>query len=366
MNPGTETLTTIDRDTLLRWLQETDPVRLEELWAAADRVRRANVGDEVHLRGLVEFSNHCVRRCAYCGIRAGSPDVTRYRMTREEILECARQIESFDYGTIVLQSGEDLGLDAEWVAGVIREIRDVTDLAVTISLGERPEDDYRLWRDAGADRFLLRFETTDPELFARIHPGFPGRLPRLEILKLLRTLGYEVGSGVMIGIPGQRWSSLAADLEMFRELDLDMIGVGPYIPHPDTPLGKEGNPDFPPAPAGEQVPNSELMTYKVVALTRLIRPDANIPSTTALATLNTASGRELGLSRGANIVMPNVTPPEYRKYYEIYPDKACLQESAGQCHICMGGRIHSIGRLPGKGKGGRGSGAVLREDGPVS
>lgn len=338
---------------IVRWLREEEEARLEELFAAADAVRAAHVGDEVHRRGLIEISNHCVRRCAYCGIRSSNTEVVRYRMETGEILACARQAKAFGYGTVVLQSGEDRAHTTDLVCELVRRIAGETGLAITLSLGERPLEDYKKWREAGADRYLLRFETTDPELFARIHPGYPGREPRLAILQHLRDLGYEVGSGVMIGIPGQSYDSLARDLELFRELDLDMIGVGPYIPHPATPLGEDGHPDFPDAPQGSQVPSTETQTYKVVALTRLVRPDANIPSTTALATLNTASGRELGLQRGANIVMPNLTPTAYRALYEIYPGKACLSETAAQCSLCLEGRIYNIGRTPGTGPGWR-------------
>jgi biotin synthase len=348
---------------LVAWLREEEEARLESLWAAADEARRRNVGDEVHRRGLIEISNHCVRRCAYCGIRSANTEVVRYRMEPDEIVACARQAKAFGYGTVVLQSGEDLAHTTDFVEELVRRVAGETGLAITLSLGERPLEDYRRWRAAGADRYLLRFETTDPALFARIHPGYPGREPRLAILRLLRELDYEVGSGVMIGIPGQTFASLAADLELFRELDLDMIGVGPYIPHPATPLGRDGHPDYPPAPEGEQVPNSEAMTYKVVALTRLVRPDANIPSTTALATLNTLQGRELGLQRGANIVMPNLTPPKYRVLYEIYPGKACISETASQCALCLDGRIHAIGRVPGTGPGWR-PGHEPRQPGP--
>jgi biotin synthase len=342
----------LNHEQLVSWLKEDDPTQLEVLWRAADELRSKEVGQEVHLRGLIEFSNHCMRRCAYCGLRANNK-VQRYRMGEDEILSCAKESQSFGYGTVVLQSGEDFGMEPLWLAEVVKRIKAETSLAVTLSVGECAEADYKLWKKAGADRFLLRFETTDTELFERIHGCLPGRMQRIEILRLLKELDYEVGSGVMIGIPGQTYDTLANDLECFKELDLDMIGVGPYIAHPDTPLGQPEHPDFPLAEPGEQVPNSEAMTYKMIALTRLMRPDSNIPSTTALATLNSAEGRELGLARGANIVMPNMTPTKYREFYEIYPDKACIQESAGQCHICMGGRIHSIGRIPGVGPGAR-------------
>lgn len=343
---------TMDVREMERWLREEDESRLEALWRAADDTRQENVGDEVHLRGLVEISSFCIRRCAYCGLRAEHRGLQRYRMSADEILACAREARAYGYGTVVLQSGEDYGITREWLADVVREIKAQTGLAVTLSLGERPDEDLTAWREAGADRYLLRFETSDRELYDRIHPPTDrqGLSDRIAMLKRLKQLGYEAGSGVMVGIPGQTYAGLARDIALFRELDLDMIGVGPFIAHPDTPLGRS---ELPSAPEGEQAPNTELMTYKVLALTRLACPEANIPSTTALATLNLAQGRELGLLRGANIVMPNLTPVQYRALYEIYPAKACIQESAGDCHACMKARIRKIDRVPGTGLGGR-------------
>ncbi len=340
----------MDRGEITTWLRETDPERLETLWRRADRVRAEHVGDAVHLRGLIEVSSHCVRRCMYCGLRAERTDVPRYRMTEAEILDCARQADAFGYGTVVIQAGEDYGLTREWVAGVVRRIKAETPLAVTLSLGERPDADLAAWRDIGADRYLLRFETSCRALYDRIHPPRGGkRSDRFAILARLRELGYEVGSGVMIGIPGQTFEDLAEDILWFGRLDLDMIGVGPFIAHPETPLGVPGT--LPPAPEHDQVPASEAMTYKVVALARLVCPRTNIPSTTALATLNLAEGRELGLQRGANVVMPNLTPVRYRALYEIYPAKACIGESAEDCHGCMRRRIESLGRTVGAGQG---------------
>lgn len=337
----------LDRPAILRWLAETDSSRLDELWREADRVRKEHVGDEVHLRGLIEISNHCLRQCHYCGLRAGNRDVTRYRMTADEIVACAKQAHSFGYGTVVLQSGEDEGLTLDGVTQIVKRIKAEAAVAVTLSLGERTVDELRVWREAGADRYLLRFETSNTELFSRMHPPRGGqRLSRMSLLRQLGPLGYEVGSGVMIGIPGQSYEDLASDLELFRELDLDMIGVGPFIAHPATPFGQAE-----PVDSTSQVPASELMTYKMIALARLLCPDANIPSTTALATLNISEGRELGLQRGANIVMPNMTPPEYRAFYEIYPAKACIRETSDLCNRCIVGRITKLGRPIGKGSG---------------
>ncbi|MBI5724178.1 MAG: [FeFe] hydrogenase H-cluster radical SAM maturase HydE [Planctomycetes bacterium] len=335
---------------IVGWLTETDEGRLAHLWRLAEQCRRDSVGDEVHLRGLIEISNYCVRRCGYCGINAGNRGIERYRMTQREILDCARQAVEFGYGTVVLQSGEDPGLKADWIAQIIRAIKKDTPLAVTLSLGERSDEEFVAWRQAGADRYLIRFETSNPQLYEHIHPSLPGRRSdRIAILRQLTELGYEAGSGVMVGIPGQTYLDLARDILTFADLDLDMIGVGPYLPHPATPLGKEYMKM--PANSPDQAPNTELMTCKVMALARLVCPLANIPSTTALATVNRESGRELGLMRGANIVMPNLTPAKYRAMYEIYPAKACIQETADKCHECMKARIVAIGRKIGAGRG---------------
>jgi len=315
----------------------------------------------VHLRGLIEVSNACARACAYCGISVHNKDVQRYRMGRDEILECARRAKDLGYGTVVMQAGEDPLLSGPFIADIIRAIkRDIGGLAVTLSLGERSDADLRLWRAAGADRYLLRFETSNPVLFARIHPAAHGRpddrttgrpddeVPRIAMLRHLHDLGYQAGSGVMVGIPGQTWDDLVSDLRTFQRLDIEMIGVGPYIPHPATPLAH----DFDGAAEhGEQVPNTVLTALKMVALARLLVPDANIPATTAVATLNKETGREDALKAGANVVMPNLTPPKYRALYEIYPDKACVNETAEQCHSCLAARIHSVGRCIGSGFG---------------
>jgi len=337
---------------VLLWLKEKDQGRLEELWHRGDTARRENVGDEVHLRGLIEISNYCARQCGYCGLRAGNKELERYRMKAEEIMACVEEAERYGYGTVVLQSGEDDGIETEWLASMVHRIKAETPLAVTLSMGERPDKDLEAWRKEGADRYLLRFETSDPDLYHLIHPSFPGRsIHRIEILKRLRSMGYQIGSGVMIGIPGQTYESLAGDIEIFRGLDLDMVGVGPYIPHPETPVAIGEWKFF--IPDEEQVPNTEEMTYKVIALTRMICPEVNIPSTTALATINKELGRELGLMRGANVVMPNLTPSKYRALYEIYPSKACIGETAWECHSCLTRRIQSIGRRVGGGRGDR-------------
>jgi biotin synthase len=340
----------IDREQIIDWLRCEDPIRLEELWRLADTTRQGTVGDAVHLRGLVEISNHCDRDCLYCGIRAHNVAVQRYRLEREEILDCARKALQFGFGTLVVQAGEDREIGAGWLAETIRQIKQETSLAITLSLGERDLEEYRQWREAGADRCLLRFETGRRDLYDRIHPPLAGvRSDRLAMLQQLRKLGYETGSGIMIGIPGQTYEDLADDILTFRALDLDMIGVGPYISHPGTPLAKLAE-ELSAAP-GRQVPATVDMGYRVIALARLVCPMANIPSTTALATLDGPAGRVLGLQRGANIIMPNLTPKKYRQMYEIYPSKAASTEDAEQsCELAFR-QIADMGRLVGKGRG---------------
>jgi biotin synthase len=339
------------RNQILAWLRESDSARLASLWQLADQTRQQYVGGQVHLRGLVEISNHCVRLCGYCGLRAGNRDLLRYRMSAGQIVECARKAVELGYGTVVLQAGEDPELTCDRITQLVQHIKTETSLAVTLSLGERDKDELAAWRHAGADRYLLRFETSNHVLYERIHPPHPGRGSgdRHAILATLRQLGFEVGSGVMIGLPGQTYDDLADDIECFGQLNLDMIGVGPYLRHPGTPLADGIL--WPAAPDDQQVPASELMTYKVIALSRLMCPRSNIPATTALATLNRHDGRELGLVRGANVVMPNLTPLKYRALYEIYPRKACIAEIGEACYRCLTLRLQAIGRQPGQGRG---------------
>lgn len=346
----------LTHEEILGWLRETSPLALKRLFAQADETRHAHVGNAVHLRGLIEISSHCVRQCHYCGLRAAR-SVPRYRMTREEILQCAHTSVRLGFGTVVLQAGEDFGIQAEWLSEIIRTIKAETPLAITLSLGERLPEELRSWRRAGADRYLLRFETSNQTLYDAIHPPRGAqKCDRVAMLRNLRTMGYEIGSGVMVGIPGQTYEMLAHDIELFEELDLDMVGIGPFLAHPDTPLGT--NQDL--YTLIDQVPNSEWMVLKVVALTRLMCPEANLPSTTALATLNTVNGREHGLESGANVFMPILTPAPYRQMYEIYPGKACVDEDATQCNVCLRNRIKQLGRSVWHGPGGRRRRIVLQ------
>ena len=348
----------LTREAVLAWLREADGRRLERLWSAADETRARFVGGAVHLRGLVEVSNNCVRGCTYCGIRAANRGIERYRVPAGVVVDCARAAKAYGYGTLVLQSGEDYGLETDWVADIVSRVKGETGLAVTLSLGERPDEDLAAWRAAGADRYLLRFETSDDELYHRIHPDLPGRVSdRLAILRTLQELGYEAGTGIMVGIAGQTYASVADDIDLFRGMDMDMIGIGPYLPHPATPLGAEfgrrlAAGDWP----ADQAANDELTTCKVIALTRLARPDANLPATTALSLVDRDAGRAHGLLRGANVVMPNLTPPEYRVKYEIYPEKAAVHETAEAIDESIQALLASLGRTVGEGPGRRGHG----------
>lgn len=313
-----------------------DDKSLRLLWQAADRVRAEAVGDEIWLRGLIEFSNYCRCNCRYCGLRHANRALPRYRLTREEILSAVEQIVRAGIGTVVLQSGEDLWWTAERVAELVKQIKANCDIAVTLSIGDRPYDELALFREAGADRYLLRHETANARLYGTLHPDST-LAERVQVLKNLKALGYEVGSGCMVGLPGQTLDDLARDLSLARELGVEMFGVGPFIPHPDTPLAKAAG-----GTAG--------MAYKMIAVARLVLRDVNLPVTTALATLD-EEGRELGWCRGANVVMPNATPAPYRQQYELYKNKRCLNDTLLHCRSCLAGRVMSIGRVIGEGHG---------------
>lgn len=331
------------------WMKEKDADVLEALFARAREVRNRHFGKQVHLRGLLDFSNLCVRQCTYCGIRAGNSRVSRYLMNQEEILACAAAAKRMGYGTIVLQAGEDERITAQGVADMVVAIRDRFDLAVTLSLGERSPEAYWLWKRSGADRYLLKIETSDPDLFGRIHPPRIKDAPgRIDHLMSLRAMGYEIGSGIMVGLPGQALDSLVRDLRVFQELDLDMIAIGPYLPHPETPLGRvflsrRLN-------TTGQVENSDTMTCKVIALARLLCPQANIPATTALSCL-TDRGYLRGLNAGANVIMPNLTPPEHELHYDIYPKQRPVSRS--NIHNAIVDQIASASLTLGSGRGGR-------------
>nr|WP_294525509.1 [FeFe] hydrogenase H-cluster radical SAM maturase HydE [uncultured Rhodopila sp.] len=322
-------------------LQARGPDR-QALFARADQLRQARMGDAVFLRGIVEFSNICARNCLYCGIRASNAGITRYRMDPEEVLDVARAMVGWQQTTIVLQSGEAISRDGDRRLGeLVRRIKAETTLSVTLSVGNRPRDVYAYWQDCGMDRYLLRFETSDPILFRTIHPDCTLE-ERVACLHALRDLGVQVGSGFMIGVPGETLGTLADNILLCRDLDLDMIGIGPFIPHPDTPLGTACN-------AYGDDPD---MHFVALATLRIANPDAHIPATTAFdAVFPNPSGRDLALRRGANVFMPNSTPGKYRRNYMLYPDKPCVDETGELCGFCIAGRLQMLGRPIGTGPG---------------
>jgi len=313
---------------------------IEGIYREADDIRKQNMGDEVYIRGIIEFSSICANDCLYCGIRASNMSVNRYAMNADEILDIARTMESVQQTTVVLQSGETPGINDDEIGAIIRRIKHETNLAVTLSVGNRPYKTYKYWRDCGMDRYLLRFETSDSDLFERLHPDC-SLDERLECLYALKKLGIQTGSGFMIGLPGETIDILADNILLCRKLDLDMIGIGPFIPHPDTPLGREKN-----AYEGD-----EGMFFKALSVLRIFNPDAHIPATTAFDAVFPGVGRNLALQRGANIFMPNNTPVELRKDYILYPGKPCVDESIEQYARSVLMRIESIGRTTGKGHG---------------
>lgn len=312
----------------------------EELFKAADEVRNKYLGDIVHLRGLIEFTNICKRNCMYCGLRRDNKNIKRYRLSEEEILDFARKAVGYGYKTLVLQGGEDDYFTISRLINIVKEIKRLG-VALTLSIGERSFDEYKALKEAGADRFLIRIETTDKALYEELDPGM-SHDERKRCLSDLRKLGYEVGSGALVGLPGQTIESLADDILYFKEIDADMIGIGPFIPNEDTPLKDAEGGDL-------------ILALKMMAITRLLLPDINIPATTAMESLN-KNGRIIALQSGANVVMPNVTEGEYRKLYALYPGKICTGDTPAHCRGCISGKIMNIGRKIGDGPGFRANG----------
>jgi len=288
---------------IIRYLQNNNS---NSLYQEANRVRKAYCGDKVHIRGIIEFSNYCNKDCSYCGLRRSNKKVVRYRMNIDEIILAATKVLSIGCKTIVLQSGEDSFYKIDDLCNLVEKIKNKFDCAITFSIGERTYQDYKQLRSSGVDRYLLRFETSNKRLFKYLKPDSSYQ-QRRECLSWLKELGYQTGSGNMIGLPGQTLDILADDILLIEELDLDMVGMGPFIPHPDTPL------------QNKKLSNLEL-TLKTYALVRIITKNTHIPATTAVGTID-LGGREKALCCGANVIMPNFTPEEYRKYYEIYPNK---------------------------------------------
>jgi biotin synthase len=325
----------LERELLFEVITDPSGLAAQQVLEKADSLRAETVGLDVHLRGLIEFSNYCRNNCLYCGLRRDNRLVTRYRMTPAEIVAAAEYGVELGYKTVVLQSGEDPAFSGESLAEIIREIKKLG-LVVTLSVGEREPFEYQLWREAGAERYLMRHETADPVLYDCLHPG-QTLAKRISLLKALKALDYQVGTGFMVGLPGQTAETLLADLELARELEAEMVGIGPFIPHPGTPLGIDKG-------------GTLEQTCIMVALTRLFLPYALIPATTALGSISPL-GRESALKAGANVVMPNLTPRIHRADYQIYPNKICLGEEAAECRGCITRRIESIGRRVAEGVG---------------
>ncbi len=324
-------------DDLKNILQLEGEETLRRLYALAYEVKTRYVGRKVYLRGLIEVSNICAKDCYYCGIRRSNRNTRRFRMSLEEILNEARWSFEHDYGSIVMQSGEIQSPEyADFIEQAITGIKELSGgkLGLTLSLGEQTEETYRRWFDAGAHRYLLRIETSTPEFYSTLHPADHSFSARIECLKTLRRIGYQTGTGVMIGLPGQTIDHLVGDLLFFREMDIDMIGMGPYIVHNETPLANR-MPEF---SAEKQV----TMGLKMIAAARLFLKDVNIASTTALQALH-PRGRELGLLAGANVIMPNVTDTQYRPSYQLYQNKPAINENSEQSRLALEKSIANIG-----------------------
>ncbi|MBQ2871583.1 [bacterium] len=295
----------------------------EEIFTAADCIREKYVGNEVYLRALIEFSNACLKDCKYCGLRCSNNNIKRYNLDENEILNCVENAVEFGYKTIVLQSGENNAYSVSKLCKLIQKIKEF-DVALTLSIGEKSIEEYKSYKAAGADRFLLRIETSDENLYKQMHPKSDYK-NRINCLKNLKTLGYEIGTGCLVGLPNQSIESLADDILFFKEIESDMVGIGPFISHPQTPLSCTPNGDL-------------VLAVKVMALTRLLLPNINIPATTAMETL-AKNGQLFALQSGANVVMINFTTDDFKNDYNIYPNKS----SANPLSIAE--NLESINRL---------------------
>lgn len=297
---------------------------------AADRVRRNIYQDEVYIRGLIEFTNYCKNNCFYCGIRAGNAKAVRYRLSEEEILACCEEGYRLGFRTFVLQGGEDPAYTDEVVCRIVSSIRNrFLDCAITLSIGEKPRESYQAYFDAGANRYLLRHETANQAHYQKLHPASMSLENRKRCLFDLKEIGYQVGSGFMVGSPGQTTENLIEDLRFLQTLHPDMIGIGPYICHEQTPFAGQKN-------------GTLHQTLRMISILRLMFPYALIPATTALGTID-KEGRELGLKAGANVVMPNLSPVGVRKLYDLYENKICTGEEAAQCRGCLARRVEKAG-----------------------
>lgn len=315
--------------TLLKELEKNQELR-SKLREEAVAVRNSIYGKKVYVRGLIECTNICKNDCYYCGIRKSNSNVQRYRLTKEQIIECCKTGYELGFRTFVLQGGEDGTFTDEWLYEVIEWIRKhYEDCAITLSLGERSYESYKKLKEAGANRYLLRHETANFLQYTKLHPSNMSLTNRKQCLYWLKELGYQVGAGFMVGSPYQTKETLAEDLMFLQELKPHMVGIGPFIPHHETPFAEFEAGDL-------------ELTLDLLAIIRLILPNVLLPATTALGTLS-SDGRELGLSVGCNVVMPNLSPIDVRKLYELYNNKICMGEEAAKCLVCLQRRIESIG-----------------------
>lgn len=302
----------------------------EFLFERAREVRHAHYGRDVYIRGLIEFTNYCRNDCYYCGIRKSNSCLSRYRLTEEEILSCCRNGYELGFRTFVLQGGEDGWFTRERTTALIRRIHEeFPDCAITLSVGEREREEYQEYFDAGANRFLLRHETADEEHYRYLHPAELSLKHRKECLWNLRHIGYQVGSGIMVGSPGQTAEHLAEDLLFLQELQPHMVGIGPFIPHKDTPFKEE------------KAGTLELTLF-LLGLVRLMLPKVLMPATTALSTIH-PDGRKMGILAGANVVMPNLSPQENRKLYSLYDNKRCMGDEAAEGLAMLRAEMEEIG-----------------------
>ena len=302
----------------------------EELKFHADEVRREHYGIKVYLRGLIEFTNYCKNNCYYCGIRRDNQDLSRYRLTQTEILECCHEGYDLGFRTFVLQGGEDSYYTDERICSIVSEIRQkFPDCAITLSLGEKSYESYLAYFQAGADRYLLRHETANPEHYAKLHPSEMNCENRQRCLFDLKKIGYQVGAGIMVGSPFQTIGNIIEDIRFLQKLQPQMIGIGPFLSHQDTPFRNEKNGDL-------------HLTLRLLSILRLTFPKVLLPATTALGTLHPL-GRELGLQAGANVIMPNLSPTNVRKKYMLYDNKICTGDESAQCRQCTERRAASIG-----------------------
>lgn len=317
-------------DDELKQLIEYDESINQDLIKAADAVKREYYGDKVYLRGLIEFTNYCKNDCYYCGIRCGNRKANRYRLSKEEILMACKEGYKLGYRTFVLQGGEDGHYTDEIICDIVSSIRNqYEDCAITLSIGERSKSSYKAYFDAGANRYLLRHETADKAHYGKLHPDTMSLDNRKRCLYDLKEIGYQVGSGFMVGSPYQTTECLVEDIRFLQDLEPDMIGIGPFISHKDTPFKDCEN-------------GSARLTLRMISILRLLFPYVLLPSTTALGTIS-PTGRELGLQAGANVVMPNLTPVRYRQQYELYDNKICTGEEAAECRGCLEKRIEAAG-----------------------